>query len=188
MTLAEALKQKIKINGIFFETATIISATLLLALSAQFVFFIPFSPVPFTFQTLVVLLLGAALGSKRGAACVGLYLLQGTAGLPVFSGGRSGLIHLAGPTGGYLVGFFFAAYLAGFLAQKEFDRNIVKTAFLMITGNAVIYIFGALWLGIFTGYSRVIQIGVAPFIISDVLKTAMAILMLPSAWKILGGK
>ncbi len=185
MTLVETLKQKVKTGDIFFETMILISGTLLLTLSAQFTVFIPFSPVPFTFQTLAVLLLGAALGSKRGASCVGFYLLQGAAGLPVFSGGRSGLVHIVGPTGGYLVGFFFAAYAAGYLAQKKFDRNILKTAILMIAGNAVIYFFGVLWLGIFTGYSRVFQTGVAPFIVSDILKTAMAVLILPSAWKLI---
>ncbi|MBN2362935.1 biotin transporter BioY [candidate division WOR-3 bacterium] len=186
MTLAGIIKEKTNVRAIFFETALLIAGTLLLTASAQFFVFVPFSPVPFTFQTFAVLLLGAALGSKRGASCVILYITQGVLGLPVFSGGTAGFIHLAGPTGGYLAGFAFAAYAAGYLAEKKFDRNILKTAALMITGNAVIYAFGFAWLGIYTGYSRALQIGVLPFVVSDLLKIALASLILPSAWKLVG--
>ena len=100
----------------------IIASSLLIAISAQFSIHLPFSPVPITGQTLVILLLGVLLGKNRGATAVGLYLAQGAAGFPVFAGGKSGLVTLLGPTGGYLFGFIAAAYVVGILTELRYNR------------------------------------------------------------------
>ena len=134
----------------------------LLAISAQFAFRIPISPVPVTGQTLVVLMIGMAYGSRLGAATVLAYLLEGGMGLPVFANGAAGWPVLIGPTGGYLVGFAAAAYVLGLLAERGFGRGPVSTALAMFVGTAVIYLFGAVWLGQFLGFEKAVTVGVQP--------------------------
>ena len=149
---------------------------------------IPFFPVPMTMQTLVVLLIGMAYGWKLGAATVGLYLLQGVAGLPVFAGTPEkgiGLLYMMGPTGGFLVGFVLAAALVGYLAQRGWDRNMGTTALAMLLGNAIIYVPGLLWLGSVVGWDKpVLQWGMTPFLIGDLAKLIIAALLMPAVWKL----
>jgi len=166
------------------DIAIVISASWLLAISAQFSFNLPFSPVPVTGQTLAVLLIGSLLGKNRGAAAVGLYLLQGAAGLPVFAGGKSGFITLVGPTGGYLIGFIAAAYIMGILAELRYDKSLVYTGFSMLIGSLVIYIFGLFWLVQFVGESNALQLGLYPFLIGDFVKILSGMIVLGGSRKI----
>jgi biotin transport system substrate-specific component len=161
--------------------------TLLLTLSAKL--HVPFYPVPMTFQTLVVLGLGMAYGWRLGAATVALYLLQGALGLPVFSGTPEkgiGLAYLLGPTGGYLFGFFVAAGVCGWLAERGWDRSVITTALAMLIGNVIIYVPGLLWLGSLFGWDKpILEWGLTPFILGDAMKLALAAVLMPLAWKLL---
>jgi biotin transport system substrate-specific component len=161
--------------------------TLLLTLSAKL--HVPFYPVPMTFQTLVVLGLGMAYGWRLGAATVALYLLQGALGLPVFSGTPEkgiGLAYLLGPTGGYLFGFFLAAGVCGWLAERGWDRSVITTALAMLIGNVIIYVPGLLWLGGLFGWDKpILEWGLTPFILGDAMKLALAAVLMPLAWKLL---
>ena len=163
----------------------ILSASWLIAISAQFSINLPFSPVPITGQTLIILLIGALLGKNRGAAAVGLYLAQGAAGLPVFAGGKSGLITLFGPTGGYLIGFIAAAYVVGILMELRNGKSLLFTGFSLFIGNLIIYTFGLLWLAKFVGESQVLQLGLFPFLVGDILKILLGVTILASSQKIM---
>lgn len=153
---------------------------------------VPFYPVPMTTQPFVVLMVGMAFGWRLGAATVLLYLAQGALGLPVFAGTPEkgiGLAYMAGPTGGYLLGFVFAAALAGWLAERGFDRNVMLTAVAMLLGNAVIYIPGLLWLGAVVGWDKpVLEWGLTPFLFGDATKLALAALLMPMLWKLPGAR
>lgn len=155
-----------------------------IALSAQVRINIPPSPVPITGQTLGVLLIGAAFGTRLGTATVVTYALGGLAGLPVFAGGAAGWAVFEGPSGGYLVGFLPAAALVGALAERGWDRVPWLTVAAMVAGNIVIYACGALWLQHFVGGNRVWALGVQPFLIGDAIKIAVAAGALPVAWKL----
>ncbi len=166
------------------QVVLVLTASWLLAISAQFSFNLPFSPVPITGQTLVVLLLGALLGKNRGAAAVGLYLFQGAIGLPVFAGGKSGFITLAGPTGGYLIGFIAAAYVVGILMELRYDKSLIYLGFSMLIGNIFIYLFGLFWLVQFVSEAQALQMGLMPFLVGDILKILVGAIVLGSSVKI----
>jgi biotin transport system substrate-specific component len=160
----------------------VVAGSLLTALAAQVSIPLPFTPVPITGQTFAVLLVGAALGRRRGAASMALYVAQGLAGLPVFAGGKAGLAVLLGPTGGYLIGFIAAAFVTGWLAERGWDRRPLTTALAMVFGNLVIYLFGVSWLAVFVGISKAPLLGMVPFIPGDILKIVLATAALPEAW------
>ena len=132
---------------------------------------IPFYPVPMTMQTFVVLLLGLSFGYKIGLATVGLYLIEGIFGLPVFSNSPEkgiGWMYFTGPTMGYLIGFLLATFLAGYL---NFKTNIIFVFFKLIFSVSVIYILGVLWLGNLIGWDKpIIQYGVTPFLLAELFK------------------
>lgn len=170
----------------FYDIALIIGGSLFIAFSAQIAIWLPFSPVPVTGQTFAVLMVGALLGSRRGFFSVLLYLIEGSAGMPVFATARAGLPVLLGPTGGYLVGFLPAAYLTGLLAEKKWDRRVSSTILAMLLGNACIYAFGMLWLSCLMGINKsVLAVGLYPFIVGDIAKIALAAVLLPAGWKLL---
>ena len=160
----------------------------LLTLSAKVS--IPFYPVPMTLQTLVVLALGLAYGWRLGVATVALYLLEGASGLPVFTGTPDkglGLAYMLGGTGGYLLGFLPAVAIAGWLGERGWDRSPWTTAAAMLLGNAAIYVPGLLWLGALYGWDKpIFAWGFAPFWLGDVFKIALAMGLLPLAWRALG--
>lgn len=163
------------------------SGSLLIALAAQLAVPLPFSPVPVTGQTFAVLLVGAAFGARLGAATVGLYLVEGLLGLPVFApGGAVGPARFLGPTGGYLVGFVAAAYVVGALAERGWDRRLLSAALAMLVGQVMIYAFGLAGLARFLPLDRLLAAGLLPFIPGDVVKLALAALALPAAWRIVG--
>ena len=174
-------------NQLIRNVLLAIAGSLALWLSAKVQ--IPFFPVPMTMQTLVVLLIGMAYGWKLGASTICLYMVQGAAGLPVFAGtpekGLS-LAYMMGPTGGFLAGFVLAAAVVGFLAQRGWDRNFGTTALAMLIGNAVIYAMGLLWLGTVVGWDKpVLQWGMTPFLLGDLVKLLIAALLMPAVWKML---
>ncbi|XOB40243.1 MAG: biotin transporter BioY [Candidatus Nealsonbacteria bacterium] len=138
---------------------------------------IEISLVPLTMQTVVVLLSGALLGQKKGAASQLTYLMAGLIGLPWFSRG-GGLIYILSPTFGYILGFVLAAYLTGGLVEKGWNRNTTTAVLIMLAGNIVIYIPGLLWLARFVGISKILTVGLYPFILGDTLKIFLAGLIL----------
>jgi biotin transport system substrate-specific component len=168
------------------EVVLILAGCLLIVISAQI--HIPLKPVPITGQTFGVLLVGALLGSRRGALSMLTYLSWGIAGLPVFAGGGVGLTWLIGPTGGYLVGFVAAAFLVGWLSERGWDRRKGKTAQAMLLGSLTIYVFGATWLARFVGWGGALELGIKPFLLGDVLKITLAALALPWGWSVIGAK
>ncbi len=166
------------------EVALIVGASLFIALGAQFRFYLPFSPVPVTTQTLAVLLIGALLGPKRGIVAVLLYLMEGLIGLPIFAGGQSGIAGLLGPTGGYLLGFIASAYVTGVLIQRGWDRKPGTTFAALALGNIVIYVFGLSWLMTFVSSESVLTLGLWPFIPGDLFKLACATLALSAGHRV----
>ena len=166
------------------DFSLIVLGTLLVAALAQVIIPLPFTPVPITGQTFAVLLVGAALGSKRGLAALSLYSLMGLSGLPVFAGGASGIAYSIGPTLGYLVGFIAAAYVIGLLAERGLERSVRTSLVPFLAGTLVIYFFGAGWLAFQFGLDKALTLGVLPFIVGDAIKLVLAALTLPAAWKL----
>jgi biotin transport system substrate-specific component len=163
-----------------YDAALVAGFSLVIALCAQVAIPLPFTPVPVTLQTLAVLMAGCLLGSRRGALAVIAYLGEGFAGLPVFSGGTAGISHLLGPTGGYLLGFVAAAFIAGLLAERGAALSRLGTLVMLIVGNVVLYVPGVVWLGVYTGMDRAVSLGFLPFVVGDLLKTA-------AGWGLLSG-
>jgi biotin transport system substrate-specific component len=167
----------------------IILGTLLVAGLAQVKIPLPFTPVPLTGQTFAVLLIGAALGSKRALGSMVLYLALGALGLPVFAGGASGVAYLSGATLGYLVGFVIAAYVIGLLAERGLERSVRTSLIPFLVGTMIIYFFGVAWLSFMLGsLSKAVAAGLLPFLIGDAIKLIAAALALPAAWKFVGTK
>lgn len=160
--------------------ALMVLGTALLALSAKVQ--VPFTPVPMTMQTLVVLVIGATYGWRLGAATVALYLLEGLAGIPVFAGPVAGPAYMAGPTGGFLAGFLAAAALTGFMAERGFGRSPVRLVLMMVAGHAVIFAFGLGRLWTFMPFAAAWTAGAAPFLLATILKTALAAALMQAAW------
>lgn len=144
---------------------------------------VPIGLVPVSGQTLGILIVAAVLGPQLGTWSATLYVAAGSAGLPVFAGGRAGLAVLLGPTGGYLLGFIAASYVVGTLCRMGADRRIWTTFLTMIAGSVVIYLCGVAWLSRFAGWGNVLPAGVYPFVLGDLLKAVVASLAIPLAWK-----
>jgi biotin transporter BioY len=143
--------------------------------------------VPITGQTFAVLVTGALLGSRRGALSQLSYLAIGATGIPFWFalGGPPGIARLVGPTGGYLIGFVAVAFVVGWLAERGWDRRVWTAALAMLAGESVLYVFGLLWLVHFVPVDKVLQVGLYPFVIGDLVKLAAAALILPSGWLLL---
>ena len=152
--------------------ALVFLGTMALTLSAKLK--IPFYPVPMTMQTFVVLFLGLAFGYKIGLTTVGVYLLEGIIGIPVFSNSPEkgvGLVYFTGPTMGYLIGFLFAVFFAGYLNLKN---NIIIVFSKLIFSVSTIYLFGALWLGTLIGWDKpILELGVLPFLMAELFKICL---------------
>jgi biotin transport system substrate-specific component len=175
------------------RTGAVVFVTILTAVAAQISLPLPFTPVPFTFQPMVVLLGAAALGPRLGMASQILYLALGFAGLPVFAASSllpQGAARLLGPTGGYLMAYPFAAFTAGWLAARGFDRRYVTAVASMVCGLAVVFAGGVLWLTIASkpsiGLSGALAVGFVPFIIPDLAKLLVAAGVMPALWRITG--
>jgi len=154
----------------------IILGSLALTLSAKIK--IPFYPVPMTMQTFVVMLFGLAFGYKIGLATVSLYLLEGIAGLPVFSNSPEkgvGLIYFTGPTMGYLIGFLLATLIAGTISSND---NTLKIFSKLLLSVSTIYILGVLWLGTLIGWDKpILEFGVYPFLLAEIFKLALLVII-----------
>lgn len=170
------------VSSIVKDIFLILAGSWLVAIFAQVE--IPLQPVPITGQTFAVLLVGAVLGSKRGAAAMIAYIAQGGMGLPFFAGGASGLGILTGATAGYLVGFVGAAYVVGLLAERGLERSVKTSLIPFFIGTITIYVFGVTWLSIvLNSFSQAIQFGLLPFLIGDVIKLIAAAIALPAVWR-----
>ncbi len=167
------------------DVTLIVLGALFVAALAQVEIPLPFTPVPITGQTFGVLLVGAALGSKRGAASLASYLAMGMFGLPFFAGGAHGLKIVIGATGGYLIGFIISAYIVGLLAERGLERSVRTSIIPFLVGTIIIYVCGVAWLTVVLGsFSKALAAGLLPFLIGDALKLVAAALALPVAWKI----
>jgi biotin transport system substrate-specific component len=167
--------------------------TVLTAIAAQISIPLPFTPVPFTLQPMIVLVGGLALGARLGMSSQILYLALGMAGLPVFAASPvlpSGVARLLGPTGGYLMSYPFAAFVAGYLAERGFDRRYATSVVAMAAGLAVVFLFGVSWLGFVVQPSRgvagALAAGFYPFVLPDFLKLLLAAGVMPGLWRLTG--
>lgn len=177
-----------RVNARVRDVSLVIAGALLIYLTARISFLVPGSPVPITGQTFGVLLVGGALGLRRGLVGVGLYVLLGVIGLPFFAEGRGGISIIWGATGGYLIGFVVAGALVGRLAELGWDRRIGGALGAMLLGNAVIYAIGLPWLGAVTSSNpeETIALGLTPFLLGDALKLVLAAVLFPVAWWVVG--
>jgi biotin transport system substrate-specific component len=143
-------------------------------------------PVPFTMQTFVVLIVGSTLGTTRGTLSMLLYAMLGLVGLPIFGGASSGAAVLFGASGGYIIGFVFAAALTGWLAQSNWDKKYLGAAVSFVAGGVVIFAFGLMGLSmsLHLGLQDTLAGGLYPFAITEVLKAALATALIPSTWKL----
>jgi biotin transport system substrate-specific component len=149
---------------------------------------VPFFPVPMTLTTLAIMLIGATYGWRLGLATVALYLLEGAFGLPVFSGTPErgiGLAYMMGPTGGYLVGYLAAVLIVGWFAERGADKSAIRLFGVMLVADAVILALGYIWLASLIGAEAAWTGGVAPFLLGDLLKVAIAALAVPAGNRLL---
>jgi len=188
LTVADLVRPAQRRHARFYDAALVAGGSIVIALGAQIAVGYP---VPVTGQTFAVLMVAALLGSRRGTLCILTYLAEGLLGLPVFAQGRGGLVAFLGPTGGYLVGFVFAAWVVGALSERAWDRRVLSTVAAMVLGNAVIYACGLAWLFCSVRVlakplsGGVLAVGLYPFLVGDLLKIALAATLLPSGWIII---
>lgn len=167
----------------------VIGGVLLTAAAAHVSVRLSWTPVPITGQTLAVLLVGDALGWRRGSASIALYVALGAAGLPFYAeaadGSRGGWTIATGPTAGYLVGFVAAAALIGWLAERGQDRRLDTSIPAMLAGTAVIYLCGVGWLAHRLGVdaTKAMELGLTPFVVGDLIKLLLAGSVLPLLWR-----
>lgn len=172
----------ITLNRSLTQNALIILvANVVLGLVSQFAIHL-WWPVPITLQSAMVILLGLAIGSKRAAGAVALYLLEGALGFPVFAGGLAGFAFLIGPSAGYLWGFLPAAFFAGFLMEQGMASNIFLTFIAAILCSSVIFLFGVAHLAMLLGWQKAYTLGIQPFFIVEPIKLAIASVIARFFW------
>lgn len=159
-----------------------IGGSLALAVSAKIQ--VLFWPVPITMQSMAVLLIGIAFGSRLGALTILAYLAEGVAGLPVFAGMVAGPAYLAGPTGGYLLGFLLGGAFAGWAAERGWSRDLSRTLPVMLLGHVLIFAPGTLWLAALMGWNKALAFGIAPFALATLLKSALGATIVAALWKV----
>jgi biotin transporter BioY len=172
LTFIETILPNTKNLSLIKDIVLILGFAVLTGLAAQFK--VEIGAVPITMQTFVVLLSGILLGSKKGAASQIIYLLMGLSGLPWFARG-GGLGYILSPTFGYILGFILASYLVGLLIEKGWGKKIKTIIFVLLIGEAAIYLFGILWLAKFVGFNKALTFGFYPFILGDFLKLLLII-------------
>ncbi len=172
------------------QAVLVVAGIAVLALAAKIKLMVPPSPVPVNMGTFAVLTIAAAYGPRLGLTTILGYMLVGALGFDVFAGSSAetfGIEYMMGGTGGYLAGYVLATLALGALARRGWDRSVVWMAGAMLIGNALIYVPGLLWLGQLYGWDKpILAWGLTPFIIGDVLKLALAALVLPGVWKLVG--
>ena len=192
-TLLAAISSRVEMRTAL-RTASVALIAAMTAAAAQVSIPLPFTPVPLTLQPMIVLLGGAALGSRLGMWAQVLYLTAGVAGLPVFAASPvlpQGALRLVGPTGGYLMCYPFAAFVTGLLAERGFDRRYVTSVVAMAAGLAVIFAGGILWLAWFArpsagGIDGALRTGLYPFLLKDMYKILVAAAVMPAIWRLIG--
>jgi len=198
-TLAGQISPATRIPDAVRFTLLAIVGSAFVAVSAQIT--VPLWPVPITGQTLAVLVIGMAYGARLGAATLALYMVEGIVGIPVFAKLSAGPHVMAGPTGGYIVGFIAAAAFVGWLAERDWSRSFTLTALAQLLGSGVIFAFGVPWLALFyagpgaayvaktgaeTAFGAAIATGFLPFLLEDLVKVALAACLMPAAWWLVG--
>jgi biotin transport system substrate-specific component len=180
VTVAERLNTRVR------DAILVASGALFVYLTSLVV--VPHDPIPWTGQTFGVLMVGGALGLRRGLFAVALYVLLGYVGLPFFAEGKSGASVILGPSGGYLIGFIVAAAVVGRLAELGWDRRFGGAIGMMLIGSVIIYAIGLPWLAVTKDYtlSATIAAGLTPFILWDAIKLAVAAGVFPVAWWLIG--
>lgn len=186
-TLAPTARRLVLADRVFprtlvMDVVLVVAGAALVTVLAQVA--IPLWPVPITGQTLAVLLVGSTLGAARGAISMVLYALLGLVGLPVYSDGSHGATVLFGATGGYIVGFIISAALVGWLAERQWDRKVLKAIVTFVAGSVVVFAVGLPWLAVVlhTDLPTTLQYGLYPFILGGVIKAVIAAGLLPLAW------
>jgi len=160
-------------NSLISSACLVILSSIFIALFAQLKIFLPFTPVPLVVQDCVVLMLAVFLGPRQSMMVVGLFLLQGACGLPVFATG-GGLERFFEPTGGYLVGYFFAALVVGYLIERAKHLSAIRLLFILAFGHGVVFFFGVSWLSLLIGLKRAFFMGFVPFIAGNALKLVVS--------------
>jgi biotin transport system substrate-specific component len=178
------LADRVLPRSLVTDAALVVGGAALTAGLAQVA--VPLWPVPITGQTLAVLLVGASLGAARGALSMVLYALVGALGAPVFSDASGGSGVLLGATGGYIVGFVLAAALTGWLAQRRWERGLVRGMLAFVAGSAVVFLVGLPWLKVSLGldWPATVDAGLLPFLVGGVVKAVIAALVLRGAWAV----
>ena len=188
LTLAEAIFPQTGLALRVKQLVLVVAGITALALAAKIK--IPMFPVPMTMGTFAVLSIGAAYGARLGLATVLGYMLIGALGFDVFAGSSaeiSGVTYMMGGTGGYLVGYVLAVLALGALARKGWDRARGQMALAMLLGNVLIYVPGLIWLTVLYGVDApILAWGLTPFLLGDVVKLALAALLLPALWTLVG--
>lgn len=185
ITLPRIVADRIVRGRAAADMLLVVSASIFIAIAAQIAIPVPFSPVPLTMQPLAVLLVGVVLGSTRGAAAATLYLLEGFSGLPVFAQAHGGAMWLMGATAGYLFSYPFASFVAGWFSERGWANHIVRSVAGMLAALAVIYIGGWSWLATLTNPRDAFALGVAPFVVADIIKVAFGATLLPYAQRLI---
>lgn len=177
------LADRLFTRGVVMDIVLIAAGAALTAIAAQVL--VPLWPVPITGQTLAVLLVGSSLGALRGTLAMVLYALLGIVGLPVFSDAASGMGVILGPTGGYIVGFIFAAAFTGWIAQRSWDRRILRSLLAFAGGTLVTFAIGLPWLAMALGLNlqQTLEGGLYPFIIGGIVKSIIAAGVVTLGWR-----
>lgn len=170
------------------QALLVVAGIAMLAIAAKIK--IPMWPVPITMGTFAVLTIGAAYGARLGFVTILGYMIIGALGFDVFAGSSAekfGLEYMMGGTGGYLVGYVLATVALGMFARAGWDRSAGRMGIAMLVGNALIYVPGLIWLGMLYGWDKpILEWGLTPFLVGDALKLALAAIILPAAWKLVG--
>jgi biotin transport system substrate-specific component len=176
------LADRLFTRGIVMDIVLVCAGAALTAIAAQIE--VPLWPVPITGQTLAVLLVGSSLGALRGTLSLLLYAALGIVGLPVFSGAASGMGIVLGPTGGYIIGFVFAAAFTGWIAQRSWDRKILRSILGFLGGTVVTFAIGLPWLAITLGLNleQTLDAGLYPFIVGGIVKMLIAASIMTLGW------
>lgn len=168
-------------NSLLKTILTVISGALLLAIAAQIS--IPLVPVPLTFQSATVVLIGMAMGPRLGSYVIASYLIAGASGIPVFADFSAGPHVFFGATAGYLMGFLPAAFVSGYLAQHGFAKSIIGSFVAALIGVSIIFTCGVAWLSQFVGFAQAVSVGFMPFVVSESVKLFAAAIVIPKLWK-----
>ncbi|ETA53801.1 biotin transporter BioY [Ponticoccus alexandrii] len=172
------------------QVALFVAGIAFLAVMAKIKVPVPGSPVAMGMGTFAVLTVGAAYGARLGLATIMGYMILGMLGFDIFQSSTAdlnGIEYMMGGTGGYLLGYVIAVGMMGVLARKGWDRSAPKMAGAMLLGNVVLYVPGLIWLGMLYGFDKpILAWGLTPFLLGDFVKLALAALILPAAWKLIG--